>query len=168
MAGIWRISLSIDSPVRSMLLAMRRVPADVRKQIGQQTKRAAQPIWFEETRAGAVTRQQQRVLVNTARVGVTQRNISLRAGQTGSLRSGTSVSRLAVGNEFGMSPAKQITSSTKGGKSYKRAAGPQFPARRPSGYVFHPAAKRSIPRVASLWVQTAVRTIMDAFDGKAG
>ncbi|MFE6733426.1 hypothetical protein [Microbacterium sp. NPDC057650] len=167
MAGIWRISLSIDSPVRSMLIAMRRVPADVRRQIGQQTKRAGQPIWFEELRDGAATRQQQRVLVDPGRVSVTQRNISLRTGQTGSMRNGTPVSRLAVGAEFGMAPAKPIVSKTKGGKAYKRTAGQQFPARRPSGYVFHPAAKRAIPRVASLWVQTAVRTIMDAFDGRS-
>jgi hypothetical protein len=165
--GSGRISLNIDSPLRTMLLAVRTVPAEVRRQIAASTKREAQPIWFDEVRDGAGTRLQQRVLVDSARVGVTQRNVFLRSGGTGSLRSGTPVSRLASAAEWGMGPDKPITATSSRGKRYTRRAGNAFPPPRRTGYVFRPAAARSIPRFASLWIQTAVRTILDAFDGKA-
>lgn len=163
--GNGRISLNIDSPLRSMLLAMRTVPAEVRKQIAASTKRAALPIWTDETREGATTRLQQRVLVDSARVGVTQRNVFLRSGGTGKLRTGTPVSRLAAAAEFGIGPEKVVTSTSRKGTKYQRRMGNTFP-RRKGGNVVYPAARRSIPRFASLWVQTAVRTILDAFDGK--
>lgn len=166
MAGNGRISVLIDSPLRSMLLAMRTVPADIRKQIAGQTKKNAQPIWFEETRDGAATRMQQRVLVDSERVGVTQRNVFLRSGGVGTLRSGTPVSRLAAVAEFGMGAGKEISSTSRKGTAYTRRAGSAFPSRRPSGHVVYPAARRSIPRFAALWIQTAVRTILDAFDRK--
>lgn len=165
-AGIGRISLNIDSPLRSMLLAVRSVPADVRKQINQHTRRAAEPIWQGEVRERAATRVQQRVLVSTARVGVTDRNVALRSATVGSVRRGVPASRLASAAEFGMNPGKVITSKLKTGKPYKRRAGAAFPPTRRGGYVIYPAVSDAIPRIASLWVQTAVRTILDAFDGR--
>ena len=166
MAGPLRISLNIDSPLRSMLLVMRTVPAELRKQHAQQTKKAAQPIWTEETRDGAQTRVQQRVLVNTARVGVTQRNVFLRSGQTGELRSGTPVSVLAEAAEWGIGPDKEITTHSRKGTEYTRRMGSAFPPTRRGGYVVYQAAARSITRFAALWIQTAVRTLLDAFEGK--
>ncbi|HUG50403.1 MAG TPA: hypothetical protein VLZ78_05340 [Terrimesophilobacter sp.] len=166
MAGIGRISLNIDSPLRTMLLAVRQVPADVRKQINAHTKREAGPIWTGEVRERAATRLQQRVLVDTSRVGVTDRNVALRSATVGTLRKGVPVSRLASGTEFGMNPGKQISTRSRKGKPYKRQMGSVFPRPRRGGYVVYPAARDAIPRVAALWVQTAVRTILDAFDGK--
>lgn len=166
MAGIGRISLLIDSPLRSMLIAMRTVPDEVRKQIAAQTKSEAQPIWFEEVRDGAGRRVQQRVLVDSARVGVTQRNVFLRSGAVGTLRSGTPVSALANAAEFGMSANKEITTRSRKGTVYTRRGGTAFPPPRRGGYVVYPAASRSIVRFAKLWIQTAVRTMLDAFDGK--
>ena len=166
MAGIGRISLSIDSPLRSMLLAVRSVPADVRKQISRHTRAEALSIWTSEVRERAATRVQQRVLVNTARVGVTDRNVALRSATVGTLRPGVPASRIATGAEFGMSATKIITSKTRKGKTYKRRMGAALPGRRRGGYVVYPAARDAIPRLASLWIATAVRTILDAFDGK--
>lgn len=161
-----RISLLVDSPLRSMLLAMRTVSEDVRKQIAAETKSEAQPIWFEELRDGAGTRLQQQTLVKSGRVGVTQRNVFLRSGSVGTLRSGTPVSRLAHAAEYGMGPEKQITTRSRKGTVYTRRAGSAFPAPKRGGYVFNPAASRSIVRFASLWIQTAVRTMLDKLEGK--
>ncbi|MGB3375928.1 MAG: hypothetical protein WBA87_12430 [Microbacterium sp.] len=166
MAGIGRISLNIDSPLRSMLLAVRQVPAETRKQINTHTKRDAEKIWTGEVRERAATRIQQRVLVDTARVGVTDRNVALRSATVGTLRKGVPASRLANGAEFGVNPGKVITSRSRKGKAYKRRIGSAFPRTRRGGYVVYPAARDAIPRIAALWVQTAVRTILDAFDGK--
>lgn len=162
---VGRISMTIDSPLRTMLIAMRSVSADVRKQIASETKDAAQPIWFEEVREGASTRIEQRVLVDSARVGVTQRNVFLRSGGVGTLRSGTPVAALASAAEFGMSPTKEIATRSRKGKTYTRRAGSAFPAPRRLGPVYS-AAGRSLTRFASLWIQTAVRTLLDKMEGK--
>jgi hypothetical protein len=166
MARNGRISLLVDSPLRTMLLAARSVPVEVRKQIASQTKSASEPIWYDEVRDGAATRVQQRVLVDSARVGVTQRNVFLRSGGVGTLRSGTPVSRIAAAAEFGVGEGKVITTRSRKGTVYSRRMGPAFPAPKRGGYVFWPAARRSIRRFASLWIQTAVRTMLDALDGK--
>ena len=161
-----RISLSIDSPLRTMLIGARSAPAEVQKRIAAHTKSEGEPIWFEELRDGAATRAQQKVLVDSGRVGATQRNVFLRSGGVGTLRSGTPVAALANAEEFGVSPEKKITTRSRAGKTYTRRAGSGFPAPRRGGYVFWPAAGRSIIRIASLWVQTGVRTLLDKLEGK--
>jgi hypothetical protein len=166
MAGQGRISLLVDSPLRDMLLAARALPAEVRKEINTQTKRAAEPIWFDETRGRASTRLQQRALVNSARVGVTARNVFLRAGSVGKLSSGTPVSVVAKAAEYGANPSKPVMQRSRKGKKYTRRMGNAFGAPRRGGHVFNPAAQDSIPRFASLWVQTAVRTALDALELK--
>ena len=35
-----------------------------------------------------------------------------------------------------------------------------------TGYVVYPAAAEAIPRIASLWVQTAVRTLHELVEGR--
>lgn len=164
MAG--RISLLVDSPLRDMLLAARELPADVRKEIAVQTKKAAEPIWFEETRDRAGTRLQQKALVSSARVGVTQRNVFLRSGSVGKLSDGTPVSLLAKGAEYGGNPARQIVQRSRKGKKYTRRMGGVFSAPRRGGYVFNPAARDSMARFQSLWVQTATRTALDKLELK--
>ena len=149
-----------------MLLAVRRVPAEVRKQINQHTRTAADPIWREEIRVGAATRIEQRVLVDTSRVGVTNRNVLLRSGQVGSLRSGTPVNRLAAVAEFGMNAGKTVTQKSRKGTRYTRKLGPVYRTPKRGGGPVYSAVARSIPRVGALWVQTAVRTVLDALDGK--
>lgn len=162
--GTGSISLLIDSPLRDLALAMRAVPTDIKKEIGSQTKKAAKPIWFEETRGRAQTRVQQRVLVNSSDVSVTARNVTLKAGGKGRLSSGTPVERLARAAEFGMNASKPITQKSKKGKQYTRTAGSTFGPNRRGGYVAYPAAREAIPRLASLWVQTARRTIHERIE----
>lgn len=143
---------------------MRAVPTDIKREIGSQTKQAARPIWTEETRGRGATRLQQRVLVASADVSVTARNITFKAGGKGRLSSGTPVSRLARSAEFGMNEGKEIASTSKKGTAYKRRAGNAFGPNRRSGNVVYPAARDAIPRVASLWVQTARRTIHESIE----
>lgn len=143
---------------------MRAVPGDIKKQIGQQTKAEAKPIWFEETRGRAQTRVQQRVLVNSADVSVTARNVTLKSGGKGKLSSGTPAAVLARSAEFGMNATKPIASKSKKGKAYTRTAGNTFGPNRRGGYVVYPAARDSIPRLASLWVSTARRSIHEALE----
>ncbi|MCM3779863.1 hypothetical protein [Microbacterium hydrocarbonoxydans] len=161
-----RISLLIDSPLRDLLIALRAVPAEARKNVTAYTRKEAEPIWVEETRGRAETRLQQRALVNTARVGVATRNIYLRSGGIGKLSSGTAVPTVAFGAEFGANPEKVITQRSKKGKSYNRRLGNAFGAPRRGGNVVYPAALEAIPRITSVAIQSAYRSLLDAFDGK--
>lgn len=166
--GNGRISLLVDSPLRDLLVALRAVPAEARRNVTRYTREHAEPIWFEETRDLASTRLQQRALVNSARVGVATRNIYLRSGGVGTLSSGTPVSDVSFGAEFGGNPQKVITqTSRKGsGKRYNRRLGNAFGAPRRGGNVVYPAARKSIPRVASVAIQSAYRALLDALDGR--
>lgn len=172
MSGTGRISLTIDSPLRDMLVAARSVPAEVRKQINVQTKRVAEPIWTDELRGRAATRLQQRALVNPARVGVTNRNVFLRSGSVGKLTSGTPVSDVSIVAEFGAGTdhTQSVRAHPRRGgtvRAHTRRIGRRVPPKRRGGYVVYPAAKDSIPRLTSLWIQTATKTALDKLELKS-
>jgi hypothetical protein len=150
-----RISLLVDSPLRDLAIAYRVVPAETRKQINRATKAAAQPIWKSETVERATTRIQQRALVDTAKVGVTNRNVFLRSG-------GGKLAALQSAAEFGRPAAAPIKSRSKRGTAYQRTTGSLFGDRDRRGKVVFPASRDSISRFASLWIQTTIRTLHEA------
>ena len=162
MAG--RISLLVDSPLRDLALLMRQVPGELRRQIGKATKSEAKPIWFQEVREYAHTLLQQRVIVNSADVSVTARNVTLKAGAKGRRSNGTPNVVLIRAAEFGMGENKEIQSKTRKGKAYKRRAGNAFGPSKRSGNAVYPAVSRVLTRIASLWVQTAHRTIHEKLE----
>lgn len=159
MAGVGRISLLIDSPLRTAWLAFRGLESEVRRQITVHIKRVADPVWKEETRGHALSKLQQRVLAGTARVGVSGLSVTLRAGGAGRLSSGTPTALVSHATAFGASPDKQVSVRNKKGTTFKRRLGDRFPRPRRGGYVVFPAAREVIPRMASLVVQTTVRTV---------
>lgn len=163
MAGSGRISLLIDSPLRTLAAAMREVEPETKRQIGAATKKAAQPIWLESMRGNAETRMEVR-LADSAQVGVTAQNVFLRAGGVGVLSSGTPISVVAKPIEFGANPGRIIESRTRNGTPYQRRMGTVYRLPRRGGYVAYPASSESIPRFASLWVQTARRTIFEKLE----
>ncbi len=166
MAVPGRISLLIDSPLSRMLLALRTVPEQARKQAQAYANSEGGKIWTEETRDRAGTRLEQRVLVDSARVGVTARNITLRAGGVGNLSSGTPVSLLANAAEYGMGSGKEIATKSRKGTPYTRRVGASFRAPTRRGYVFNPAVRDAIPRITSVIIQSVRRSLFDALDGK--
>nr|WP_315266025.1 hypothetical protein [Microbacterium lemovicicum] len=160
--GTGSISLLIDSPLRDLANSLRVVGPDIRTQINSATKSAAEPIWTQETQGRAVTKLQNNLLANSARVGVTSRNVLLRSG--GLRFKGKSGDSMTGATEFGGGANKLITTKSRGGKVYKRRLGSVFGPRYRNGAVVYPAASDSIPRFASLWVQTARRTIHEAIE----
>ncbi|CAI9386088.1 hypothetical protein [Microbacterium sp. T2.11-28] len=164
------ISLLVESPLQDVARALRVLPRDVRAQINQHTKDAANPIWFEETRHRAATRIKQRVLVNTARVSVTSRNVILKAGTPapvlhGKKARGRNADAITQAAEFGGGANKVIVSRTAGGTAYRRRFGAPFGPPYRGGSVVYPAARDTVPRFASLWLQTTRRTIHEALEG---
>lgn len=160
-----RISLLIDSPLRDMLIVLRAVPAEARKQATKHSRAAATPIWRDETAGRADTHLRRRVLVDTARVGVTGRNIALRSGRTGRLSSGTPAATLAAAAEFGMQQDSRIRTS-RNGTAYSRRVGRTFGVRNKRGKVFYPAVADASARITSVIIQATRRALFDALDGK--
>lgn len=167
MAG--RISLLVSHDMRVLVEAVRGMDADVRKQIRTHTRQQAAPLWKSEIAQHTGTRLQNRVLVDSARVSVTDQNVMIKSAQVGKLSSGVPVSKLAGPAEFGGFEGKQIKQRSGRGpnNTYTRRMGNAFGHPIRKGKVFFPAAHESIPRVASLWLQTAYRTVAETFE-KAG
>jgi hypothetical protein len=159
-----RISVLLSKDLQVLLSAVRQIPREVAAEVRKHTKVAADPLWRDAVQANTGNRLQTRVLTDSARVSVNDSNVLLRSGGVGRMSSGVPKSLLAYGAEFGADPKKMITSHTKAGNSYQRTRGQQFKLPRKAGYVVYPAARESIPRLASLWTQTAVRTIHELLE----
>ncbi len=166
MAG-GRISLLVSRDLGTLVQAAGTLDREVRGRLRAHTKGAAQPIWQDEIKGRAMTRLQSRVLVDSARVAVADSNVTLKSAQVGRLRSGTQRPVLASAAEFGANAGKQVKQRSRKGKVYTRRLGNAFGSPRRKGNVFHPAFADAVPRVASLWLQTAIRTVAETFE-KAG
>ena len=160
-----RISLLIDSPLATLQQAMRGLDSAMKRQIGAQTKRVALPVWQEETRFRGDTRQRTR-LAQSAAVGVTATNVTLKAG-IGPLSRTASLTELAKAIEFGNNPYVKEQAVSKRGKVFTRRRGNRFGPPAKKGNVAYPAAEAATPRIIALWIQTAVRTIHEEIE-KAG
>jgi hypothetical protein len=168
-AGSGRISVFASSELRTLLAALKTVPRDVQKNVRQFTKTEALPMWQEEVRANVQSRIEARVLLKTARVRVSNQNVMLESAKIGrSLQGGARPSDLAAGVEFGANQDARTTymATSRKGKRFTvtRRTQRQFRSWTSNGHVVFPAVRRSIPRFASLWIQTAARTLYDAFD----
>ncbi len=155
--------------MRVLVEAVRGMDVEVRKQIRSQTKAKTAEVWQDALAHQTTTRLQNRVLVNSSRVSVTDQNVMLKSAQGGKLSSGVPVSQLAGPAEFGSAPSKTVTQSSGRGpkNTYSRRLGGAFGAPRRKGKVFFPAAHESISRIGALWIQTAYRTVAETFE-KAG
>ena len=157
-----RISLLIDSPLATLQQAMRGLDSAVKRQIGAHTKRAALPAWQEETRFRGDTRQRS-ILAQSAAVGVTATNITLKAG-VGPLSRTAPLTQLAKGIEFGNNPHVKEKAVSKTGKVFDRRRGNRFGPPTKDGNVAYPAARAVIPRIIALWVQTAAREVHETVE----
>lgn len=171
MAGSGRISVLVSRELQTLLAAVKSVPKDVQKNVRTFTRDAAKPIWTESVRGHVASRLDDRLFAKTARVRVSNQNVSLESARIGkSLAGGMKPSQLAGPVEFGASrdDTKTYQQRSRKGNRYTltRHTKRQLPSRNTNGRVVMPATRASIPRIASLWVQTAARTLYDALDGR--
>lgn len=161
-----RISVFESKHLQAVVLAMKGMDRDLAAQVRKATKSITQNEWAGDLAKQSTTDLEDKVLVETARVSVTNQNISLRAGQLNKkLRpGGPPRSTLTPSTEWGSDTNRKITSTSSKGKQYKRRQGANFRPRNRKGYVTYPAAAKIIPRIASLWVQTTVRAFYEALE----
>lgn len=166
-----RLDVRKSPELLAAIFAIRSLDRTIAKMNRQQTKTVAAPEWKQALAERADSRLEHRVIVNTAVVSVSNQNVRIQsAGKGRPLSGGLNPKTDYAAIEFGADRAKRTTYRRKGRKGgthtvTRRTAAGMKP-RNGSGYVFFPAAKEMIPRMARLWVQTTVRTIATAFEGK--
>lgn len=166
-----RIDVRGSRELQATILSIRRAPTEIKKRIRQHTKDIAATEWTKALAERAETRLEHALLVNTARVQVSDQNIKLKSGSlTKKLSGGLPVSEGAPIAEFGTNTQAKKTyqrKSKKGGfHSVTRRTRRAFKPINNKGYVVYPAAGEMIPRIASLWVQTTIRTFYEALERK--
>ena len=159
-----RISVWESPHIQAVILAMRGMDKELSAQIRKATKTVTTAEWKTAVEDHASTALERRTLVATARVAVSNKNVSLRAGQLAKKTSGGGKTyQLTPAVEFGADPERTIPSH-KGATRYERKLGGAFKPRNKKGYVAYPAAADIIPRIAALWVATVVRTFHEAVE----
>lgn len=166
-----RIDVTKSRELLATIYAIRSVDKTLQKQIRSQTKRVAEPEWRKALAERADTRLEHRVIVGTSVVSVSNQNVRVQAAGKGrALRGGFQPKRDYNAVEFGANTGKSTYNRrSRNGGTHKvtRVVNTQFkPHAGKRGYVFWPAAREMVPRMGRLWVQTTVRTIANALEGK--
>jgi hypothetical protein len=165
-----RISVFASKDIQRVVIAMRGLSTENASQINKANKAVVLPVWQEIVRSNAATRLESRVLVNTATVAVSRKNVTLKSATKGkALTGGFAPPYLYHLAEFGADPSmvQSYYATSSKGKKYlvkDRHTYRQFRRRKPNGYVVYPAAAEIIPRIASLWVQTTMRTFHELLE----
>lgn len=165
-----RISVFSSAELQATILALKGMERELAKQIRAAIKSFTQPEWQEAVRGNVSTRLQTRVLSDTARVAVSDQNVTLKSATIGkSLSGGLTPSELMHSAEFGADRnfTRSYTSTSSRGRQFtvhNRHTRRQFAPRNLKGHVVYPAAASIIPRIASLFVQTTVRTFHDLIE----
>lgn len=161
-----RISAHSSKQLQAVILATKQLDREVRKQIRQHTREVVRPEWQRAVTERADTRLAHRVLASTARAQVSDQNVQLQSARVGRALSGGLKPSIHFGAvEFGAKRSEYRPIQTKRGTSKRRTRSQFRPVKR-NGYVVYPAAANIIPRIASLWAQTAARTIHEAFESR--
>lgn len=166
-----RIDVLNSRELQAVLLAVRGADRAIQANIRKHTKEIAEPEWRQALAEHAPDRLSHRALVATGRLAASNQNIRLSSATVGrSLAGGLSPKTEYAAVEFGANRSKRTTyQATRNGHTYtvrERRTTQQLLRRNPKGYTFHPAIAQMVPRVAALWVQTVVRTMAEAFEGK--
>ena len=156
--------------LRATIFALRGIDKTIQKMVRVQTKAVVEPEWKKALAERADTRLEHRMLVDTAVISVSNQNVRIKsAGKGRALSGGLHPKFDYPAAEFGVRHTRETYSRrNRSGTRHKvtRVTGTAFKRRSKAGYVFYPAAREMIPRLASLWVQTTVHTIANALEGK--
>jgi len=164
-----RIDINSSRELQATVLAIRQSERTIQAEIRKQTRGSILPEWQKGIREHASTRLEHRVLADTARVTVSNQNVTLKAGGLQrKLSGGGRAVELYAPTEFGTDREHRSTYSatSRQGRRYDvtRRTRRQFRPLNRRGYAVYPTAADLIPRFASLWVQTTVRTMHEIFE----
>ena len=172
MSNKFRIQVE-DDRLRSAEKLFRQLPADLKSRLRKQERSEALPIWKEEIAA--------RRDVTPLASRVFSAGISVNTGAYISLVASGSTKKIGTRRiplntllgaaEFGSSTKSNYTRyyrKTKHGRSIiERRTRAELPDARQRGYVAYPASGKAIERIKSLQIQTTLRQIHDAAEGRS-
>ena len=167
------ISVRDVDELRAVVLAMRLVQRDVKNAINRETRRVLAPVWTATVQANATRPMDTKVLAAGVRVKagnppVLQAAQSTRPiGASKRLRPAEQWAAFEFGANREAVTTYQRRSPNGGTHKVTRHTKRQLPPRIRKGRVIYPAAAEVIPRAASLWVQTVVRMIHEAAEGRS-
>jgi hypothetical protein len=157
-----RVSVYSSRELLTVIRGLRNLDRETKKQLRAHLRPMVTQAWREALAARANTDLERRVLVDTARVKVSDQNVRLTSATLSrSLTGGLKPSAHYGPVEFG---AARLERTTSRGRRNVHAPFKQ-PNRR--GYVVYPAAAAVIPRVLAMYVQTYARAIHEALEGKS-
>ena len=167
-----RITVFGSRELQAVILALKTIDRATRREIRVRTKSIASEAWASTLRENANTRLEHRVLVDTARVRVSDQNVTLTSATVGRpLAGGLKPKENAAAVEFGAADrAVPYDAVSRRGRRYrvtKRNTRAQLKGRNRKGYVVYPSAAEIIPRIAALWTQTVARTLYDMLEGRS-
>lgn len=167
-----RVSAYSSRELLAVLRGLRNLDRETKKHLRRSLKAIAEQAWKQTLAQHANTRLEQRVLVDTARVRVSDQNVRLTsASLSRSLSGGLKPSENYGPVEFGAAPRPGATERVRSrkGKEFERNRDPHRPFKAPTrtGNVVYPSAASVIPRILAMYVQTFVRGIHDALEGKS-
>jgi hypothetical protein len=149
---------------------MQVLDRDLKKTLRAQTKQVVGPEWQKALNEHALTRTEVVVLANTARVAVSDQNVTLKSATVGRrLSGGLEPKRHWSAIEFGAQNQDQRVGyerRSKNGGTYqvKRRTARQLRPRNPQGYVVYASFADVVPRIAALWTQTIARGLFEALE----
>lgn len=165
------ISVRDVRELKAVVIAFSRLPAEIKRQINEATRTEANPIWQDEVASRLRSPMDRKVL---------GAGVQVKAGNPVVMRAATSTRAIGgrlrpasdyPGWEFGANRNKVTTykRKSKRGGTHKvtRHTARQMPARNRKGRAIYPAFTAAAPRLGSLWVQTVVRCIQEAAEGKS-
>lgn len=168
---VLRISVWDSKELQAVILLMKGMDKAIATQVRRQIKSVVLPIWQEAVNANVTDQFEGAVLGKTARVAVSDQNVTLMSATIGrTLAGGLKPPDLMHDAEFGAdrSITASYTATSRKGRSYKvtnRHTRNQFRPRNRKGYVVYPALAAVIPRILALWIQTAVREFATRLNG---
>lgn len=160
-----------DEDLKLVSKIYKAIPADLRRNLYAQARATVLPDFrnaFGKVVAG--DKYGVPVLLNTSRVNVSQQYISITAatGTRSVLSGGFKPALHFAAVEFGATWRKARIRGRRGATvyNYEREINKPFRHRRRKGYFFYPFADKYVKRLANLWVESTVRTLRDAAEGK--
>lgn len=147
--------------LQAAVLALRLMNRTLASDVNRSTKALLDPIWKEAVARNAVTRVDQRVIVQGTRVKAGNPPVAIAASSVKPLSGGLVPANQWPVIEFGGFQNK-VTTYSRRGTSVTRHTARQIPRRVKSGRIAYKALAEVTPRVVSLWVQMIVAKSAEA------
>jgi hypothetical protein len=154
---------------QAVVLALRLMGKELRKDINTATRTTLNPTWKALVEMHAQRHQDTKILVPGARIAAGNPPAAIGASGNKSLKGGGTPNMLGHAFEFGSVNRNVVRtydrkSKNGGTHTVTRHTQRQLPAATRHGRVIYPAFADFAPRMVSLWVQIVVRKTHEAFE----